>query len=174
MRHSSPETGAGFVSFVSTSGRSVPLMRPLAFIHSLQQNGWAADTQIECQCLMGPALEDLRGPSIEPEEYITKQLKISSTEKRVLILRTSHVGGHKYAGNCIVSLPDVTEQLDGKMTTSFQIYTPQGSCVWYGRVSPHEVDSIVINTIIHGLVLPPLLRGGLNISKPKCKTLNDW
>lgn len=126
-----------------------------AFIHSLQQNGWAADTQIECQCLMGPALEDLRGPSIEPEEYITKQLKISSTEKRVLILRTSHVGGHKYAGNCI-------------------IYTPQGSCVWYGRVSPHEVDSIVINTIIHGLVLPPLLRGGLNISKPKCKTLNDW
>jgi Sucrase/ferredoxin-like len=121
---------------------------------------------------MGPALEDLRGP-VEPEEYIAEQLKASSSEKRVLILRTSHVGGHKYAGNCIVSVPDVREQLlDAEMIS--QIYTPQGSGVWYGRVSPHEVDSIVINTIIHGLVLPPLLRGGLNISRPKCKTLNDW
>ena len=55
-----------------------------------------------------------------------------------------------------------------------QIHTPQGSSVWYGRVTPHEVESIVENTIIKGLVLPPLLRGGLNISRPGCISLLDW
>ena len=55
-----------------------------------------------------------------------------------------------------------------------QIYTPSGSGIWYGRVTPHDVDSIVMNTIINGLVLPPLLRGGLNLSRPNCSTLNDW
>ncbi|KAF5387799.1 hypothetical protein D9615_000185 [Tricholomella constricta] len=126
-----------------------------AFVHSLQENGWAADTHLECHCLMGTPLEDLQGTPEETQQHIEKELRISAQEKRALILKTSHVGGHKYAGNCI-------------------IYTPQGSCVWYGRVSPHEVESIVVNTIIHGLVLPPLLRIGLNISRPGCKTLNDW
>lgn len=59
-------------------------------------------------------------------------------------------------------------------TYNRQIYTPSGSGVWYGRVTPHDVDSIVTNTIINGLVLPPLLRGGLNLSRPNCSTLNDW
>ena len=55
-----------------------------------------------------------------------------------------------------------------------QIYTPQGSSVWYGRVTPHQVDAIVRDTIIGGKVLPPLLRGGLNLARPESKTLNDW
>ena len=55
-----------------------------------------------------------------------------------------------------------------------QIYTPQGATVWYGRVTPHEVEAIVEHTIIGGLVLPSLLRGGANISRPGCSTLNDW
>ncbi|KAG6880074.1 hypothetical protein C0992_006886 [Termitomyces sp. T32_za158] len=126
-----------------------------AFIHSLQENGWAADTQLECHCLMGTPLEDLEGTCEERQETIAKELKSSAAEKRVLILKTSHITGHKFAGNCI-------------------IYTPQGSGVWYGRVSPHEVESIVVNTIIQGRVLAPLLRGGLNISRPGCKSLNDW
>lgn len=126
-----------------------------AFIHSLQENGWAADTQLECQCLMGPPLENLRTTPEETEKHLSKELQSSAEEKRALILQTSHIGGHRYAGNCI-------------------IYTPQGSSVWYGRVSPHEVESIVVNTLIGGLVLPPLLRGGLNISRPPRKTLNDW
>jgi (2Fe-2S) ferredoxin len=46
--------------------------------------------------------------------------------------------------------------------------------VWYGRITPHEVDSVVENTVEGGLVLPALLRGGLNLSKPGCKTLHDW
>ncbi|KAG6886078.1 hypothetical protein C0993_004068 [Termitomyces sp. T159_Od127] len=131
------------------------LIYTAAFIHSLQENGWAADTQLECHCLMGTPIEDLQGTYDERQETIAKELKSSAAEKRVLILKTSHITGHKFAGNCV-------------------IYTPQGSGVWYGRVSPHEVESIVINTIIHGRVLAPLLRGGLNISRPGCKSLNDW
>ncbi|EEB88526.1 hypothetical protein MPER_13593 [Moniliophthora perniciosa FA553] len=70
-------------------------------------------------------------------------------------MRNSHTGGHKYAGNCI-------------------IYTPHGSGVWYGRVTTHEVNAIVSQTIEKGLVLPPLLRGGVNLSRPGCKSLYDW
>jgi len=75
--------------------------------------------------------------------------------QKALILKNSHTGGHNFAGNCI-------------------IYTPQGSGVWYGRVTTHEVESIVQNTIIGGEILAPLLRGGVNLSRPGCANLNDW
>ncbi|PPQ95474.1 hypothetical protein CVT26_008502 [Gymnopilus dilepis] len=127
-----------------------------AFIKSLEAQGWDADTQLEHpQLTFGLPLEDLNVTPEERHENIQEQLKQSSESKRALIVKVSHVGGHKYAGNCI-------------------IYTPSGSGIWYGRVTPHDVDSIVDNTIIKGLILPPLLRGGLNLSKPNCQTLNDW
>ncbi|KAH8118377.1 Sucrase/ferredoxin-like-domain-containing protein [Phellopilus nigrolimitatus] len=75
--------------------------------------------------------------------------------KKALVLKNSHIGGHKFAGNVI-------------------IYFPQGLSVWYGRVTPHEVASIVQHTIIEGKVLAPLLRGGLNISRPGRTSLLDW
>jgi len=140
---------------------------------------------------MGLPLEDLNVTPEERAENITAQLKESSDSKRALIIKVSHIGGHKYAGNCIVSLslpsPPLHGILFGYPLTIFahpflvpsafvatQIYTPAGSGIWYGRVTPHDVDSIVVNTIIDGLVLPPLLRGGVNLSRPNCKTLNDW
>ena len=55
-----------------------------------------------------------------------------------------------------------------------QIYTPQGVSIWYGRVTPHNVDAVVRETILGGKILPPLLRGGLNISRPGHTSLNDW
>ncbi|KAJ7283856.1 hypothetical protein C8J57DRAFT_1447833 [Mycena rebaudengoi] len=55
-----------------------------------------------------------------------------------------------------------------------KIYTPAGSSVWYGRVTTHEVESIVVNTIFDGLILGPLLRGGANLCRPGCPTLHDW
>ncbi len=60
------------------------------------------------------------------------------------------------------------------LTASPQIYTPQGSSVWYGRVTTHVVNAIVRDTIIGGKVIPPLLRGGLNLARPESKTLNEW
>ena len=105
---------------------------------------------------------------------IAHQLKESASSKRALIVKVSHIGGHKYAGNAIVSfLPFFSFLIHPSMPFS-QIYQPSGSGIWYGRVTPHDVDSIVANTIIEGLVLPPLLRGGLNLTRPNCKTLNDW
>lgn len=59
-------------------------------------------------------------------------------------------------------------------SNSFQIYNPQGTSVWYGRVTPHDVESIVKKTIIDGQVLPPILRGGMNLARPGCKALHDW
>ncbi|KAF9534392.1 Sucrase/ferredoxin-like-domain-containing protein [Crepidotus variabilis] len=127
-----------------------------AFIKSLEAHGWDADTHLEHPSLtMGPALEDLGSTPEEREETIATQLQESTSSKRALIVKVSHIGGHRYAGNAI-------------------IYTPAGSGIWYGRVTPHDVDSIVTNTIVDGLILPPLLRGGVNLSRPNCKTLNDW
>ncbi|KAJ3723228.1 Sucrase/ferredoxin-like-domain-containing protein [Lentinula raphanica] len=127
-----------------------------AFTRTLEDHGWTVDTEIEHPLhRMGPPLEELQGTDEENEEQIMKQVQELATEKRALILRNSHTGGHRYAGNCI-------------------IYTPQGSGVWYGRVSTHEVESIVSQTLEEGLILPPLLRGGMNISRPGCKSLNDW
>ncbi|KAJ7904286.1 Sucrase/ferredoxin-like-domain-containing protein [Mycena olivaceomarginata] len=124
-----------------------------AFIECLHRKGWTADTQLEH--IVEPPLESFSGTAEEKTRYITDELKALPAAKKALILKNSHMGGHKYAGNCI-------------------IYTPQGSSVWYGRVSTHEVESIVVNTIEGGLVLPPLLRGGMDLSRPGCPTLHDW
>ncbi|KAJ7170251.1 Sucrase/ferredoxin-like-domain-containing protein [Mycena crocata] len=124
-----------------------------AFTDSLERRGWTIDTQLEH--MTDPPLEKFHGTEEEKNAHITHKLKSLQLAKKALILYNSHMGGHRYAGNCI-------------------IYTPNGSSVWYGRVTPHEIDNIVENTIVGGLVLPPLLRGGLNLSKPGCKTLHEW
>ncbi|THV05512.1 hypothetical protein K435DRAFT_961259 [Dendrothele bispora CBS 962.96] len=127
-----------------------------AFTHELESRGWQVDTEIENPLhSMGMPLEEYQGTEEEQQENVLKQLQELATEKKALIVRNSHMGGHRYAGNCI-------------------IYTPQGSGVWYGRVSTHEVESIVTNTLEQGLILPSLLRGGVNISRPGCKSLLDW
>jgi len=55
-----------------------------------------------------------------------------------------------------------------------QIYTPRGAGVWYGRVTPHEVESIVKYTIIGGKVLPTILRGGVDLTSHGKMSLYDW
>ncbi|KAF8169855.1 Sucrase/ferredoxin-like-domain-containing protein [Mycena galopus ATCC 62051] len=133
-------------------GISAPKLE-LAFTNSLHQRGWTVDTQVEH--IIDPPLEKFSGTTDEKEAHVMESLRELQTAKKALILFNSHMGGHKYAGNCM-------------------IYTPNGASVWYGRITPHEVDSVVENTIKGGLVLPALLRGGLNLSKPGCRTLHDW
>jgi len=125
------------------------------FTRCLHNHDWEIHTQLEdLASTVGPSLESLSTPE-EQTADVLRQLKALPAEQKALILKNSHTGGHKYAGNCI-------------------IYTPQGSGVWYGRVTTHEVESIVKNTILGGEVLPPLLRGGLNLARPGCKNLQDW
>ncbi|KAJ6557817.1 Sucrase/ferredoxin-like-domain-containing protein [Mycena capillaripes] len=124
-----------------------------AFTNALHQRGWTVDNQLEH--IIDPPLEKFIGTAEERDAHVTDTLKALQTAKKALLLFNSHMGGHQYSGNCI-------------------IYTPNGASVWYGRVTPHEVDSIVENTIEGGLVLPQLLRGGVGLSKPGCATLHDW
>jgi (2Fe-2S) ferredoxin len=122
-------------------------------------------------------LEDFTGTSDERIAEIKSRLiqAMEGTlgyEKKALIIYNSHMGGHKFAGNVIVSLgsPCIRTRSD----QNAQIYTPSASGIWYGRVSTHEVKSIVENTIIGGKILPPLLRGGVNLQRPHGASLNDW
>jgi (2Fe-2S) ferredoxin len=57
----------------------------------------------------------------------------------VTIRATSHVGGHKYAGNVIVY--------------------PEG--VWYGYVRPEDAERLVRDHLVEGRILEDLHRGGM-------------
>ncbi|KAJ7717628.1 Sucrase/ferredoxin-like-domain-containing protein [Mycena maculata] len=124
-----------------------------AFTDSLQRRGWTIHTEVEH--IDDPPLEQFSGTAEDKKAHVTQTLKTLQTSQKALILYNSHMGGHRYAGNCIICLPN-------------------GASLWYGRITPHEVESVVENTIEGGLILPPLLRGGVNLSKPGCKTLHDW
>ncbi|KAL4081924.1 Sucrase/ferredoxin-like-domain-containing protein [Scleroderma yunnanense] len=129
-----------------------------SFTQCLEHEGWEVHTDLE-DLSSKPTLESLlssRTPEGQDLEAVYQsQLRTLGGEHKALILRSSHIGGHKFAGNVV-------------------IYTPGGASVWYGRVTPHHVESIVKNTIIGGQVLPAILRGGLNLVRPGCRTLHDW
>ena len=57
---------------------------------------------MEDPALSGPPLEELTGTEEEKHAEIEKRLKDAAEQKRVLIIRNSHMGGHKFAGNVIV------------------------------------------------------------------------
>ncbi|KAI0327791.1 hypothetical protein GY45DRAFT_1091228 [Cubamyces sp. BRFM 1775] len=126
---------------------------------ALEREGWEVHTQPDDPSIHGPSLEELSGSEDDKHAAVLQKLKevhpTVAEDKRALILFCSHIGGHKYAGNVIIN-------------------TPRGVSVWYGRVTPHEVDAIVKETIIGGKILPALLRGGLNLCYPGHKSLNDW
>ncbi|KAJ1308510.1 hypothetical protein OPQ81_004214 [Rhizoctonia solani] len=127
-----------------------------AFMTSLSSLGWDVHTQIDDPAELGqPALEDLPEPRAEETKERLRSLRNPESDfsQRALILRNSHIGGHKFAGNVI-------------------IYFPTGNGVWYGRVSTHEVQAVVESTIIGGKVLPALLRGGT--FKRDGHLLMDW
>lgn len=155
VRDCCTQARAGWAPFLQAVLPSENAKFLVAFIKSLESKGWSADTQLEPIMDLERPLEQFSGTADEKANHITDELKALPVAKKALILRNSHMGGHRYAGNLI-------------------IYTPQGSSVWYGRVTTHEVESIVVNTLEGGLVLPPLLRGGMDLARPGCQTLHDW
>ncbi|KDE06888.1 hypothetical protein MVLG_02776 [Microbotryum lychnidis-dioicae p1A1 Lamole] len=85
-------------------------------------------------------------PLEERESKMDEALKgVRIGEGRVGVFKCSHIGGHRYAGNVI-------------------IYLPNGTSIWYGRVTPRDVGAIVQTTLIEGKVIPELLRGGLGLA----------
>lgn len=75
----------------------------IAFTHYLEHEGWVVHTELE-DLSENPTLESslISGP--EPEIAFETQLKALGGEHKALILRTSHIGGHKFAGNVNVRL----------------------------------------------------------------------
>lgn len=86
---------------------SSPLLPPpssitLAFSQNLQDEGWEVHTQLEEPT--GPPLEDYPDEHGKEAELSRRLQELDeSLPKRALILKTSHIGGHRYAGNVIVS-----------------------------------------------------------------------
>ncbi|KAF7360233.1 hypothetical protein MVEN_00752100 [Mycena venus] len=81
-------------------GISAPKLERV-FTDSLHRRGWTVDTQIEH--IIDPPLERFSGTSEQKDAHVIETLKTLQTAKKALILFNSHMGGHRYAGNCIVS-----------------------------------------------------------------------
>ncbi|KAH8830233.1 Sucrase/ferredoxin-like-domain-containing protein [Flagelloscypha sp. PMI_526] len=122
------------------------------FCETLAHRGWTVDTQIDEHALEVSGSLD---SAVDRAAHRSSLLRAAPSEKRALILKVSHIGGHKFAGNV-------------------NIYLPTGIGIWYGRVTTHEIEAIVEHTIEDGKILPALLRGGLNIAQPGCKSVHDW
>ena len=77
-----------------------------AFSNVLGREGWDVHTQMEDLDLEGPPLEDAVECEGDREAALLAQMRALEAHepKRALILKTSHIGGHKYAGNVIVSI----------------------------------------------------------------------
>ena len=91
---------------------------------------------------MGLPLEDLNVSPEERDENITDQLKQSQESKRVLIVKVSHVGGHKYTGNCIVSASSVPE-LPGNLCDVISLLTDRSSFFLAAVIHPVRVWDLV-------------------------------
>ncbi|KAL8770401.1 MAG: hypothetical protein Q9209_003827 [Squamulea sp. 1 TL-2023] len=112
--------------------------------------------------VLGPLLYDKFLEYIEPESCDVGMI--------------SHVGGHAFAGNVIVYLPpghtiaaDAGDQKTGKpgnieTLTKNRLISPLAHMgIWYGRVGPEHVRSIVEETVLKGNIIGELWRGGLDM-----------
>ena len=78
---------------------------PTALTHSLIHEGYEVHTQVEDP--IGPPLEEIEGTDEEREKEFLRRLQAiadSDEPKKALILKNSHIGGHKYSGNVVVSV----------------------------------------------------------------------
>ncbi|CAG8586090.1 8122_t:CDS:2 [Paraglomus brasilianum] len=71
-----------------------------------------------------------------------KKLDVQSKSDGVAVYMSSHVGGHKFAGNII-------------------IYR-DGQGIWYGRVNPCHCKAIIEKTVIEGKIIKDLYRGSMS------------
>lgn len=143
------------------------------FIHSLQKRNWKVDTNLDHDHLHDvlppstPSIADPPKTTSEPNEAGEEEAdSISNHEgpapfpgglsprtlwglKRVLITKTSHIGGHKYSGNVIVS------------STNFPNFIfPTCTSSWLGRVflplcGGKETPSVCLSLGVTRERLPP-------------------
>ncbi len=98
----------------------------------------------------------LRGPvqiNADGSERIEGTVGEGKTNARVGLI--SHVGGHKFAGNVIVSIPP-------SLKIGEKPHPLAGHGIWYGRVEPKHVEGLIKETILSGNVVSDLFRGGID------------
>lgn len=66
----------------------------------------------------------------------------------------SHIGGHKFAGNVILYIPQ-----EYKLVESAVSHPLAGMGIWYGRVQPSHIQGIIEETLRRGRLIRDLFRG---------------
>ncbi|KAH8922195.1 hypothetical protein BT69DRAFT_1334957 [Atractiella rhizophila] len=112
-----------------------------AFSQAFENEGWEVDERGDEWVHHSGETAEGEG---EGEEALMKRLKEAAEGNMTGIFKVSHIGGHKYAGNVILAFPNGTQ-------------------LWYGRVTPFFVPLIVQKTIKEGMVIQELLRGGIGM-----------
>jgi (2Fe-2S) ferredoxin len=72
---------------------------------------------------------------------LTAELSKRELADRVTVRRTSHVGGHAFAGNVLIY--------------------PGGD--WYGYVTPEDIPRLVENHLVEGQIVTDLWRGRMGM-----------
>jgi hypothetical protein len=83
-----------------------------------------------------------------PEAPISRKSRLGARVGQI-----SHIGGHKFAGNVIVYIPN---------TPQWKSHPLSGKGIWYGRVEPWHVEGIIEQTIRRGVIIKELFRGGIS------------
>lgn len=90
----------------------------------LESRGWEVHNEIDVDHDSEPFEQYVGDEKAREDEFIRRiREREKETNKRALIVRVSHIGGHKFAGNVIC-------------------YSPNGTAVWYGRVTHKEVCTL--------------------------------
>eukprot|EP00761_Pharyngomonas_kirbyi_P004563 gb/GECH01004568.1/.p1 GENE.gb/GECH01004568.1/~~gb/GECH01004568.1/.p1 ORF type:complete len:313 (+),score=73.06 gb/GECH01004568.1/:1-939(+) len=103
-----------------------------------------AHTARDKRCgVCGPQLVKAFREALDKDQF-------SHFKNRVTVLSTSHVGGHKYAGNVVIYKKIDKDKYVGD---------------WYGYVQPSDVDTILSEDVGKGKVVKSLWRGRGNLSQ---------
>lgn len=123
-----------------------------ALTHAIEELGdsWHVDRRGDEESLFEPyriTPNDTEESIIERKKELIKSRKDDDgdSEKHVGIFKVSHVGGHKFAAQVIIWLPN-------------------GSSIWYGRVTTQDCKVIIEETFKHGRIVADLMRGGTSIA----------
>lgn len=127
-----------------------------------------------------PADENQPPSPVPPPSPLSTRSTVSSQAFGTKIARvglTSHIGGHRFAGNVIIYVPRGFEFEGGERETKKKEKEEEknvmgkrrsvggsstalkGMGIWYGRVEPRHVDGIVRETVRGGRVVGELFRG---------------
>ncbi|KKK17923.1 leucyl-tRNA synthetase [Aspergillus ochraceoroseus] len=101
--------------------------------------------------VMAPVLEKQFQEVLEARGIFTSpgtDEGVVDSPDRAYIGLISHIGGHKYAGNVIVYIPNGMKYGDSTVP-----HPLAGKGIWYGRIEPRHVEGIVEETILNGRVM---------------------